>query len=201
MAGAPYQQAAQQATEALNAEYDVLNKRLWDAATPKAAHDAIKARMADIDDKLRPVPGMVAGPTTQHAALPNFHTVVPRQLYMSTGVDELWYTRGREVFDALSDSLEVLARKKPLRFGNMTPDVQNMLRANIEGLKGKMADARFASTRFGEYVRDSALQLQHLAGRDLPLRVLVHPVGDEVGTAFSRPTSDAIHLPANTPLP
>jgi len=156
-AGAPYQQAAQQATEALNAEYDVLNKRLWDAATPKAAHDAIKARMADIDDKLRPVPGMVAGPTTQHAALPNFHTVVPRQLYMSTGVDELWYTRGREVFDALSDSLEVLARKKPLRFGNMTPDVQNMLRANIEGLKGKMADARFASTRFGEYVRDSAL--------------------------------------------
>lgn len=96
-------------------------------------------------------------PQNAAASLPDFHAFVPRELYVGTGLDELWYTKGQDALHALEQGTLDAMREKPLRITGLTPDAQAGVTRYLEHAKGAMADARYASIRFAEYGRDSAL--------------------------------------------
>ena len=100
-------------------------------------------------------PGGDAATALPH--LRDYQSVVPRELWMSTGVDQLWFTRGREAVDAIERSMIDAAAEPPLRFADLSPELQTAMRRYIAGAHGAMGDARYAGIRGGEWFRDSAL--------------------------------------------
>lgn len=117
----------------------------------------LQRRLTGYEAVLKPAPVAEGSPVPPKDYLPDFHSFVERQLVDSTGIDQLWYTRGSEAVRAMREAALEQFDKKPLRFDNLPPDLQQGLRGYIDHVKGSMSDARYASTRFAEYGRDSAL--------------------------------------------
>jgi len=109
--------------------------------------------------KSTPVSGIPTGAEVPYEGthLPDYHSFVPREMYMGTGVDQLWFTRGDDALNAIQESASDLARQKPLKFGNLSEAGQSGVRGYLTHVKGQMSDARYQSIRFGEFMRDSAL--------------------------------------------
>ena len=89
--------------------------------------------------------------------LPDFHSLVGREMYMGTGVDQLWFTRGDDALSAIENAALDLRKRPPIRFDNLPAEQQGALRTYATHLKGEMSDARYQSVKFGEWMRDSAL--------------------------------------------
>ena len=129
------------------------------AADAKVAMAETVAEITDTENQLltilrgRQMPEV----PTQSAALPDFHTLVPRQLDMGAGLDTLNYTKGSAIIDELESGALLALDEAPVKFGDFDADVQKGIRAYVEHIKGGMSDARYASSRFSEFVRDSAL--------------------------------------------
>ena len=100
---------------------------------------------------------LAAAAPTQAAFVPDFHQFVKRQEDYASGLDELWYTRGSSVVDDIETESLAAMSKKSLKFGDLTPEQQQRLIPYIEHVKTGMSDARYATTRFSEFGRDSAL--------------------------------------------
>lgn len=89
--------------------------------------------------------------------LPDYNQFVPRQMYMDTGLDQLWFNRGDDAMNSIFESARQLADEKPFKLADLPADAQNQMRNYVSHVKGQMSDARRASTRMGLYMRDSAL--------------------------------------------
>ena len=96
----------------------------------------------------------IAGPPP---SLPDYHSVVSREMYLSTGIDQLWYTRGHDALDAISESALNQVRQRPVKIAELSEELQAGVRRYLEVAKSEMSDARYAATRFAEFGRDSAL--------------------------------------------
>jgi len=102
-------------------------------------------------------PQAEGAPPTQAAFVPDFHQFVKRQEDYASGLDELWRTRGSSVVDDIESESLAAMQKKSLKFGDLTPQQQQKLLPYVEHVKTGMSDARYATTRFSEFGRDSAL--------------------------------------------
>lgn len=91
------------------------------------------------------------------STLPDFHSVVGREMNMGTGVDQLWFTRGDDALSAIQDAALDLRKRPAIKFKNFPADQQDALRQYVTHVKGQMSDARYQSLKFGEWMRDSAL--------------------------------------------
>lgn len=89
--------------------------------------------------------------------LPDLHDIVRREQFTGIGYDQLNYTRGREAMEAVGNAINDSASNPPLRFENLSENGQRILREHLGKVKGELSDARYASVKFGEYMRDSAL--------------------------------------------
>lgn len=103
------------------------------------------------------VEGAAKAAPVQGTGLTDFHSIVPREQFVAFGLDDLQFTRGNDALNALGDAARQIADEKPLKFAGMSEDVQKQVRGYIKTVEGQMADTRYASMRFGEYTRDSAL--------------------------------------------
>lgn len=108
----------------------------------KAAQDAAKA---------------VQPPPTTKGFIPDYDAVAKPEVHIGTGLDELTYTKGQDILEALQDEAMKMAKEPRLKWSNLTPDQQKGIERYLDNVKGQMADARYAATRFAEFGRDSAL--------------------------------------------
>jgi hypothetical protein len=90
-------------------------------------------------------------------SMPDFHSVVPEELFKGIADEQLWFNRGDEAIDILTDTIMDTAKRKDLQLSNLDPQSQLELRQFMEHAKGKLSDDRYQATRFGEWMRDSAL--------------------------------------------
>ena len=95
--------------------------------------------------------------TWERTALMDLNELVPDQLYMGTGIDQLWFTRGQEALDTIGEAAIDLASKKPLRLADVSGDLMPAVRAYIEEAKLDIGSRQAASMQFAEFTRDSAL--------------------------------------------
>ena len=129
------------------------------AASTRQAMVSVQAEITDTENQLltmlrgRQMPEV----PTQQAALPDFHSLVPRQMDMGAGLDTLNYTKGGAIIDEMESSALKSLDEAPVKFGDLDADAQKGIRAYVEHIKSGMSDARYASSRFSEFVRDSAL--------------------------------------------
>lgn len=98
------------------------------------------------------------GPVTQSAThIPDLNAMVPQEMYMGTGIDQLWFTRGQQTVRDLEQSALETMREKPLAFKDLPPEAQQGVNSFIAKAHGDLADARYGAIRMGEYHRDAAL--------------------------------------------
>ena len=90
-------------------------------------------------------------------SMPDFHNVVPDELFKGIGDQQLYHSRTDEIIDTLRDTVMEQANRKDLKLSNLDVQSQQELRQFIELAKGKLADDRYQAVKFGEWMRDSAL--------------------------------------------
>ncbi|MFA5378086.1 MAG: hypothetical protein WC455_20205 [Dehalococcoidia bacterium] len=71
--------------------------------------------------------------------------------------DQYYIHRGFQSLDAIERSAIEISEKAPLRASDLPEDIYNDLAKYVELVKGKMADARYTSLRYGEWKADTAL--------------------------------------------
>lgn len=145
-------------------ERKFLWEQMWEArrenwaAIAKEESAAKAASMAPTEAATAPpkvTPGEV--PPWQQAAIMDLNELVPDQMYMGTGIDQLWFTRGDEALDAIGRSASEIAGRKPMLFGDIPEGLMPAVRAYIDDAKTGIASRQVASMRYAEFVRDSAL--------------------------------------------
>ena len=118
----------------------------------------LRARIGEIDEILRPstvtTNAFVEGPAWNP---PVFEPIVGHQWYMGTGLDELWFEEGGQLYDMLQEEALKVLDEPNVRWGNLPQNVQDDLGAYLDHVTGQMNDARLATIRHAEGLRDSAL--------------------------------------------
>src|SRR3990170_1768428 len=99
----------------------------------------------------------MGGEAQEAAHLPDFHAFVPRQLYMDTGIDQMWYLRGQHAVESIRDAALDLRGRPPLRFADLGEAEQQALRRWMSQSQVQLAQARYMGMRGAEFTRDSAL--------------------------------------------
>src|SRR3990170_1654334 len=99
----------------------------------------------------------MGGEAEEAAHLPDFHAFVPRQLYMDTGIDQMWYLRGQHAVESIRDAALDLRGRPPLRFSDLGEAEQQALRRWMSQSQVQLAQARYMGMRGAEFTRDSAL--------------------------------------------
>jgi len=132
--------------------YDVADEALKARAGVKAGEAAQAAQAA-------PAPA-APPPPLQGAAktfVPDAGKLVDWQPNLAEAEDTVWMTRGFQALDALEDAALDAASKPGLRWADLPEEVRGWMEKYLNHAKGQMADARYASLRFAEFRRDSAL--------------------------------------------
>jgi hypothetical protein len=96
-------------------------------------------------------------PTAERAFLTDLGTFVPREMYMGTGIEELWFTRGDDVMEAIQQAALELRRERPVRFADLSEAAQGQLRGYLDHARTVQSQARYVGMRGGEWTRDAAL--------------------------------------------
>ena len=142
-------------------EYAQLSRMLDDLVAAGAPEDEIQAvrdAMGIIDEALRPSPAHVGaaveGPSYNP---PIFNKVVGKEWYMGTGMDELWFEQGTPIYDMMMDEALKVLDEPNVRFASLPAQTQVDLGRYFDHVTGQMNDARLASLRMSEGMRDSAL--------------------------------------------
>jgi len=142
-------------------EYIRLSRQLDElvaAGASEAEIQAVRDAMGVIDEALRPSPAhagaAVDGPSYNP---PIFEKVVGKEWYMGTGLDELWFEQGTPLYDMLGEEALKILDEPNVRFGNLPAETQENLGRYLDHVTGQMNDARLASLRMAEGMRDSAL--------------------------------------------
>jgi len=133
----------------------------------KTQEEAFQAGEAldDVSDTARAVEGVVdtarvaeevpEGISKVH--IPDFHSIVKRELSAGSAYDELYYNRGIPALNALKESALEIARDKPLKFVDLAPEAQKGVKNYVSHVQGQMSDLRLGALKYAEYTRDSAL--------------------------------------------
>ncbi|MHA2065709.1 MAG: hypothetical protein ACXABY_15135 [Candidatus Thorarchaeota archaeon] len=90
-------------------------------------------------------------------AMPDFHAVVPEELFKGIGMDQLFFNRTDEAIDDIAGIIMEQGKRKDLKLSNLDPDTQRRVLQFAEQVKGQLADERYNAVKFGEWMRDSAL--------------------------------------------
>jgi len=134
---------------------DAALKFLEGFGSPESVTSLADDLEADVVKRLR---GMgEQPPTTPQSFIQDFESIVKPELHTGTGLDQLMYTRGHEAVDAMREEALKMSQKPPLKFGDLDEATQSRLARYFDHVKTGYSDARYASTRFGEFGRDSAL--------------------------------------------
>jgi len=88
---------------------------------------------------------------------PDFETLVKPEQSVGPALDQMIYTRGHDALDAMRDESLKLIKEPQLKWQDLGEETQQRLLRYVDHVKGGYSDARYASTRFGEFTRDSAL--------------------------------------------
>lgn len=94
---------------------------------------------------------------TSAVHLPDVEALVKPELYMGTGLDQLWYTRGQEAVRSIQQATLDIMDEPVMRGADLPENVQAALREYAAHAKGALVDARYHAMRLGEFGRDSAL--------------------------------------------
>lgn len=98
----------------------------------------------------------IAGAPATMSAMNDFHGVVPEQLLLGKGIDELWFTRGASAMDAI-ERAGLDAINKPALSVNVPENMRGQLMGYLERVKGEQSRNLYAGYRMGEWHRDTAL--------------------------------------------
>ncbi len=90
-------------------------------------------------------------------AHPDTRTLIPDMEPRAFAADEVYNARVRPAMLAMEDEAVGQMRNRPVRFADMTPEQQKVLRAYAERASGEMGDVNMASIQMAEFGRDSAL--------------------------------------------
>lgn len=109
-------------------------------------------------EKFRPKPQMPQAAPTAQPFLPDMEQFVKPELYNSTGLDQLAFNHGHEALSVMQEQALQAIDKPPTKWADvLSPEGEARLQRYLDHVKGGYSDARYASTRFAEYGRDSAL--------------------------------------------
>jgi len=89
--------------------------------------------------------------------LSDFDGIVGRQLYTGIGLDEMWFEKGGAILDEMEGQALSLLDEPAKRIDDLPKDVQKDLLDYIDHASGDVNDARLATIRVAEGMRDSAL--------------------------------------------
>lgn len=109
-------------------------------------HGALPSAAAPHVGDGRPVP-----------TVPDFDRVVGKQIYMGTGVDELWFGQSKRIIDELRRQAYRAVDEPPLRISSLPENVQDDIRRYTNVIQGDLNDSRLASIRMAKGMRDAAL--------------------------------------------
>lgn len=87
----------------------------------------------------------------------NFESVVGRQLFRHTGLDEVWFDKGSKIVNEMRVQSKKIVDAPPLAWKDMPEDVQKGLNRYLDVAAGDVRDARGFATRMAQSYRDSAL--------------------------------------------
>jgi len=90
-------------------------------------------------------------------AIPGYNEIVPERLFSGRGMDQLFALRGEDAINSVRDAVISRGARKPLKLGNLGEQGEDLLRAYVAKAKGHLANERYATVKFGEWMRDSAL--------------------------------------------
>lgn len=94
----------------------------------------------------------------------NLSELVPDEIPMGQGLDELWGMSGRNVFDSLrTQTLQQFDNPRPLKgaFASLPDDQKGVVRSYVDHVKRQQSDTVNAGMRFAEAKRDAALLNYH----------------------------------------
>jgi hypothetical protein len=121
--------------------------RIYDQA--EAGTVRIGDEVAEAEEAVAAAPG--------RPVLPDFDGVVGRQLYIGTGLDELWFEQGSSVLASMRQEALRLLQEPPARIAALPEALQARVRRYLDHMVGELREARFAAVRMSEGIRDMAL--------------------------------------------
>jgi len=96
-------------------------------------------------------------PPVEKAYIPSKDKLAPKPLPYAVAEDTYWFTRGNQALDGIERSAIDQAAKPALKWDNLPKEAKEAMEGYLKHVQGQMSDARYASTRFAEYKRDTAL--------------------------------------------
>lgn len=96
-----------------------------------------------------------------------YDSVVGRQIYNATGLDELWFERGSSILNTMEGEMLKVLNEPKLNYADLPAETQKGLGKFLDKATGELRDARHYAVRMAEGYRDSALlNYQRQAGFD-----------------------------------
>jgi hypothetical protein len=89
--------------------------------------------------------------------LPDFDRIVGRQLYIGTGLDELWFNEGSRIVREMEEQAVGLLNEPPVRLASLPPETLGRVQQYLDHMVGEFRETRFAAMRIGEATRDASL--------------------------------------------
>lgn len=92
-----------------------------------------------------------------YSGMIDFHSLMPRITPQAMGDAEYAFARKGRAIEELGNASINQASKTPLKWDDLPDEVADDIRKYIDRTKGQLSDARYASVRYAEFKRDSAL--------------------------------------------
>ena len=125
-------------------------ERLVKMTPEEIADDAERlVREAEIAQAIVDAPGA--------PVLPEFDRVVGRQMYIGTGLDQLWFDDGSRILNRMQDEAVKLVNEPTRRVADLPPDLQSKVQRYLDHMVGEFRETRFAAVRVSEGMRDASL--------------------------------------------
>lgn len=145
------------------------------------------------------------GPVDAQTApfLSDFHSIVPEEMLMGQGLDELWFTRSADALTSIENSALDVIKRPPLKLGDvLSPSAQTNLRKYISEVKRDFSRNQYTAARMGEWTRDAALlNYNRRIGLDSYLSLVypyefwtVHSIGAWMWHSLQRPAMLGTYL-------
>ncbi|MGH2619713.1 MAG: hypothetical protein ACRDHG_03970, partial [Anaerolineales bacterium] len=131
-------------------------RRIGRAVTERIYNGA-EAGTVQIGEAVERIEEAVAVAPAGRPVLPEFDRIVGRQLYIGTGLDELWFNDGSRILREMENQAVGLLSEPPARLSALPPEQLGKVRQYLDHMVGEFRDTRFAAIRIGEATRDAAL--------------------------------------------
>lgn len=89
--------------------------------------------------------------------LPDADALIDRQIYHSTGIDELWFKEGSSIVTEMEQVAIKSLDDPAMSFADMPADLRNDLANYLDIARGELNDGRHVAVRMAEGFRDSAM--------------------------------------------